>query len=290
MANISYRVTKRVDIIVGGSKEYDEKSKHHSHTSSSLYTEGYLGANITSDHECPEGHKDYDYEILSDVSESDESCIVVGGSPSILEYGLGEKIDSFDRVIRVNSCPVKGIESHVGSKTNIWVTSLTMQKCLDEKRWGKLFFPNQLLDSEVWFRTEHTMFNYKQLLDINFDRKINCRILKYKKPRKWKIQEIQKNDIFSRNTNADIPNKFHLTTGVYAIIAALQLYKKVQCVGFTFYKENDAIKNHTYSGIVLNENLQKDASKQKECLKGYVDKGRLVFLEDSERQLFDSID
>ena len=144
MANISYRVTKRVDIIVGGSKEYDEKSKHHSHTSSSSYTEGYLGANIKSNHECPEGHKDYDYEILPDVSESDESCIVVGGSPSILEYGLGEKIDSFDRVIRVNSCPVKGIESHVGSKTNIWVTSLTMQKCLDEKRWGKLFFPNQL--------------------------------------------------------------------------------------------------------------------------------------------------
>ena len=77
-------------------------------------------------------YKDYNYHVLTDISEKEDSCIVVGGSPNILNYEYGDKINTFDKVIRVNSCPVEGFETHVGTKTNIWASSMTVYKCFDE--------------------------------------------------------------------------------------------------------------------------------------------------------------
>lgn len=46
-----------------------------------------------------------------------KSIIIVGSSDSMLEKELGEKIDTFDEVIRFNRAPTIGFEKHVGSKT-----------------------------------------------------------------------------------------------------------------------------------------------------------------------------
>ena len=139
-------------------------------------------------------YKDYNYRILNDISEREDSCIVVGGSPNILNYEYGDEIDSFDKVIRCNSCPVEGIEKHVGSKTNIWSSSMTVYKCFDEERWGNFYFPDQLLDNEIWFRTEHTMLNYKQIAEVWFDKEIKCRILRYKSPQKYGMKNVAEKD------------------------------------------------------------------------------------------------
>ncbi|MDA8978296.1 glycosyltransferase family 29 protein [bacterium] len=42
---------------------------------------------------------------------------LVGNSSNLLSKNLGQKIDSFDSVIRFNRSPIKGFESYVGSKT-----------------------------------------------------------------------------------------------------------------------------------------------------------------------------
>jgi hypothetical protein len=42
---------------------------------------------------------------------------LVGNSDNLLSKNLGKKIDNFDHVIRFNRSPIKGFESHVGSKT-----------------------------------------------------------------------------------------------------------------------------------------------------------------------------
>lgn len=50
------------------------------------------------------------------------SIILVGNGTSILDNKNGEKIDSFENVVRFNSFKTKGFEQYTGSKTNIWVT------------------------------------------------------------------------------------------------------------------------------------------------------------------------
>lgn len=47
-------------------------------------------------------------------------AIIIGNSPSVLNYEYGEYIDSFDIVIRCNWYKIKNFEKHVGTKTSIW--------------------------------------------------------------------------------------------------------------------------------------------------------------------------
>ena len=42
--------------------------------------------------------------------------IIVGNAPSVLLNKYGDKIDSFDRIIRMNDYVLEGYEDHVGSR------------------------------------------------------------------------------------------------------------------------------------------------------------------------------
>ena len=48
--------------------------------------------------------------------------LVIGNGPSIINYEIGNKIDEFDCVVRLNNYITKGYEKNVGSKTSIWAT------------------------------------------------------------------------------------------------------------------------------------------------------------------------
>jgi|TARA_B100001094_G_scaffold86407_1_gene82764 hypothetical protein len=50
------------------------------------------------------------------------SIIIVGNGTSILDKPNGNKIDSFDTVLRFNGFKIKGHEEYTGIKTNIWFT------------------------------------------------------------------------------------------------------------------------------------------------------------------------
>lgn len=52
------------------------------------------------------------------------STIVVGNGGSLLDREMGNLIDSYDTVVRINRCKTDGFEKHVGSKTDIWVVSV----------------------------------------------------------------------------------------------------------------------------------------------------------------------
>ncbi|CAH1255264.1 ST3GAL3 [Branchiostoma lanceolatum] len=45
-------------------------------------------------------------------------CLVLGSSGALLEKGLGQVIDAYDVVIRMNDAPVKGYQNDVGSRTD----------------------------------------------------------------------------------------------------------------------------------------------------------------------------
>eukprot|EP00064_Thunnus_orientalis_P018942 superscaffoldBa00004538_g19051 len=55
-------------------------------------------------------------------SMSCKTCIIVGNGGILANRSLGQRIDEFDVVVRLNEAPVKGFEKDVGSKTTMRIT------------------------------------------------------------------------------------------------------------------------------------------------------------------------
>lgn len=56
------------------------------------------------------------YQVLKNAS-----ILIMGNGPSAAQHELGQTIDSFDQVIRINNFVTENMESRVGSRTDIWV-------------------------------------------------------------------------------------------------------------------------------------------------------------------------
>ena len=54
-------------------------------------------------------------------SLKDSSILIVGNGPSAAGLELGQEIDNFDQIVRINNFVTQGMESRVGSRTDIWV-------------------------------------------------------------------------------------------------------------------------------------------------------------------------
>jgi len=52
---------------------------------------------------------------------STKKIIIIGNGPSAIGQGLGDRIEAFDHIVRINNYVTRGLESEVGSRTDIWV-------------------------------------------------------------------------------------------------------------------------------------------------------------------------
>ena len=50
--------------------------------------------------------------------------VLVGNGPSVKDHEMGELIDSYDTVVRFNWYHIDGYEKYVGTKTDIWFTTI----------------------------------------------------------------------------------------------------------------------------------------------------------------------
>lgn len=57
---------------------------------------------------------------LREFIKEDQSVLIIGNSPEVFNKSLGEKIDEFDHVVRINAFEIEGYEKFVGTKTTIW--------------------------------------------------------------------------------------------------------------------------------------------------------------------------
>ena len=57
-----------------------------------------------------------EYQILKDAS-----ILIIGNGPSAAKHELGNEIDKFDQIVRINNFVTDHLETRVGSRTDIWV-------------------------------------------------------------------------------------------------------------------------------------------------------------------------
>lgn len=50
-----------------------------------------------------------------------QQILIIGNGPSAAEHDLGKHIDTFDQIVRINNYVTSGLETHVGTRTDIWV-------------------------------------------------------------------------------------------------------------------------------------------------------------------------
>lgn len=58
----------------------------------------------------------------------DNRVLIIGNSPKVLENKYGNIIDEYPLVVRFNDFVINGFEDHVGSKTDVWVSTFKCTK------------------------------------------------------------------------------------------------------------------------------------------------------------------
>lgn len=59
------------------------------------------------------------YSLIGDINTP---ILVIGNSPSIKDYNLGDIINKFPNVVRINDWTTKGYEKQIGTKTDLWIS------------------------------------------------------------------------------------------------------------------------------------------------------------------------
>ena len=184
--------------------------------------------------------------------KKNNSILIIANGESILKYNLGQKINTYPTIARINNYRIKGYEQKVGKKTDIWMNGANSK--LEKKK----KYPNKILTfipSEVLTKKEeniNTHVSNRLKLDSN------------------KFEVIPLNSI--KNFEKKI-NHNRLTTGLYSILWATENYNEVIIHGFDFFINS---KSHYYNSkiaSIINEYfLRKGKKHDNNKEKNYVEK------------------
>lgn len=96
--------------------------------------------------------------------------ILIGNSPSVLDYNLGKKINSFDKVVRFNNFQIKGYEEQIGTKCSY----LARRSCDDVK-----LLPGDMFEQILCFVTYCTLTSGMKIVAQQVKRvyKDKCKII-----------------------------------------------------------------------------------------------------------------
>ncbi|KAM4629473.1 ST3 beta-galactoside alpha-2,3-sialyltransferase 3a isoform 2-T2 [Polymixia lowei] len=206
-------------------------------------------------------------------SLSCKRCIIVGNGGILANKSLGQKIDKFDVVARLNEAPVKGFEKDVGSKTTIRITypEGAIQKAEHYER-ESLFVLSafKALDFK-WLR--HMVFNEKLRSTDGFWKSVaryvprepsDMRILN-----PYFIQEASFKLIGLPHNNGQMGRGNIPTLGTVAITMALHNCDEVAVAGFGYNMSTPHAPLHYYEKIrmsAIKESWTHNISKEKEFL------------------------
>lgn len=181
------------------------------------------------------------------------AIILVGNGPSVLDKKNGEIIDSFGEVVRFNWYHIEGYEEYVGTRTDIWFTSVYTGYGFNraaEKY--KVVYRH----SWEWDPAEDKIYN---------------ELLKYDNP----IIKVEEKEVLEIRKYMGKENSYYYySSGAIAINIFLKQYDKLTLTGFDWWEGR---KKHHYGDKSGRGNIHKPKME-----KLYIDKllseGKVEFL------------
>ncbi|XP_065135392.2 CMP-N-acetylneuraminate-beta-galactosamide-alpha-2,3-sialyltransferase 4 isoform X2 [Paramisgurnus dabryanus] len=229
------------------------------------------------------------YGMPANIESLDcRTCVVIGNSFSIKNSSLGEIINKYDVVIRLNNAPVRGFEEDVGNKTTL-----------------RLFYPESASPNPGLHNNPDTLLvlvpfkdhDLRWLKVILYNEK---RVLKgfWKPPPQiWLggTSQIRVLDpYFLRLTASNLlkiplkPNRqqkpVHPTTGILAVFVALNYCDVVHLAGFGYPEaRNQQYPIHYYGQDTLKsmKNSNHDLNQEAQVLKRLEEQGLISYLRHS---------
>ncbi|KAI3368671.1 hypothetical protein L3Q82_025399, partial [Scortum barcoo] len=206
-------------------------------------------------------------------SLSCKTCIIIGNGGILTNKSLGQKIDEFDVVVRLNEAPVKGFEKDVGSKTTIRITYpegaiqkteryeteslfvLSAFKALDFKWLRHMVFSQRLRSTDGFWKSvaRHVPREPSDMRILN----------------PYFIQEASFKLIGLPHNNGQMGRGNIPTLGTVAITMALHNCDEVAVAGFGYNMSTPHAPLHYYEKIrmsAIKESWTHNISKEKEFL------------------------
>uniref|UniRef100_A0A2K5WZE3 Type 2 lactosamine alpha-2,3-sialyltransferase n=1 Tax=Macaca fascicularis TaxID=9541 RepID=A0A2K5WZE3_MACFA len=213
-----------------------------------------------------------------------KKCVVVGNGGVLKNKTLGEKIDSYDVIIRMNNGPVLGHEEEVGRRTTF-----------------RLFYPESVFSDPIHNDPNTTVIltafkphDLRWLLELLMGDKINTNGF-WKKPALnliYKPYQIRILDPFIIRTAAyellHFPKVFpknqkpkHPTTGIIAITLAFYICHEVHLAGFKYNFSDLKSPLHYYGNAtmsLMNKNAYHNVTAEQLFLKDIIEKNLVINL------------
>ena len=154
------------------------------------------------------------------------SILIIANGPSTLKKKLGDVIDKFENIARINNYEISGFENYIGSKTEIWFNggNQKLKPRPDFKGETIVFIPYKILEKKADKIVERT----SKRLKLNSDQ--------------YTLVSKEKMKYFEELSNIQRP-----TTGLNSILWSLDNYKKIFIYGFDFFLKG---KEHYYDSSI----------------------------------------
>ncbi|XP_040606554.1 type 2 lactosamine alpha-2,3-sialyltransferase isoform X1 [Mesocricetus auratus] len=211
-------------------------------------------------------------------------CVVVGNGGVLKNKTLGEKIDSYDVIIRMNNGPVLGHEEDVGRRTTF-----------------RLFYPESVFSDPahndpnttavlVVFKTQ----DLRWLLDVTRGNNVNTNGF-WKMPALNLIYEPYQIRILDPYIIREAAHKLlhfpkvfpenqkpkHPTTGIIAITLAFHICSEIHLAGFKYNFNNPNSSLHYYGNAtmsLMNKNAYHNVTAEQLFLKSIIEKNMVINL------------
>lgn len=191
------------------------------------------------------------------------TIVIVGNGPSVLNREMGRQIDNFDTVVRINNFVTEGYEKYVGSRTDIWTRSGSdMIKERDTSSFDSVLW---LVALPAWERRRDKIDEIRRKIKRSV-RNSGEEIL----VNKTEIKRITEK--YFREGKEVRP-----TTGLYTVFYFLERFPKLAIYGFDFFN-NHKIKMWYFDNATKSKMNGHDIVLEKRIMEEFVSCGKVVVL------------
>jgi Glycosyltransferase family 29 (sialyltransferase). len=192
---------------------------------------------------------------------SKEDAILIGNSPKIKDYELGEKIDKFPFVVRINDAPTNSYERLVGQKTNLRVLNRPMQ---EEKQVGNARSKDEILKE---FNSGILLYPTEEKIEEEAEEKLKNADKVYRTHNDFRIykQGIENSLKIDR-----------LSTGLFSTLLLVHIFERVTLLNFDFYTSSKSY--HYWEEFDGGDPSRHDFDKERLWIEAFDEKGLINYI------------